>query len=139
MKENLKIFSYIDDLTNSYGEGTKIVEGLVRNPKDIIRTIEFYTNDEYLSGNKDQLGREKPFHNVCNFRVTVAKTATDVDVKDLKYEPDSLDDAVAAMLINHETYNYLKESNFSETLNDMGKTRPKYGGLLVKKTKYEGK
>jgi hypothetical protein len=139
MKENLKIFSYVDDLTNSYGEGTAIVEGLVRNPKDIIRTIEFYTNDEYLSGNKDQLGREKPFHNVCNFRVTVAKTATDVDVKDLKYEPDSLDDAVAAMLINHETYNYLKESNFSETLNDMGKTRPKYGGLLVKKTKYEGK
>ena len=139
MKENLKIFSYIDDLTNSYGEGTTIVEGLVRNPKDIIRTIEFYTNDEYLSGNKDQLGREKPFHNVCNFRVTVAKTATDVDVKDLKYEPDSLDDAVAAMLINHETYNYLKESNFSETLNDMGKTRPKDGGLLVKKTKYESK
>lgn len=139
MTKDYKIFSYMDDLEESYLEPVEIVEGLTRNPKEVIRTIEFYTNDKYLSGNKDELGREKPFYGIVNFRVTVAKTATDIDVKDIRYEPDSLDDAVPAMLLNHELYKYLKESNFSETLNDMGKTRPKYGGLLVKKNEYGDK
>ncbi len=138
MKDDYKIFTYLDDITAAYKEPTLIIEGLNRNPRDIIRTIEFYTNDKYLSGNLDKLGREKPFYNICNYRVTVAKTATDIDVKDIKYEPDSLDDAIPTMLINHELYKYLKESNFSETLNDMGKTRPKYGGLLVKKYEDDG-
>lgn len=137
MEQSYKILKYLDDLIESYKEPIQIIDGLSRNPKDIIRTIEFYSNDKYLSGNFDALGREKPFFNITNFRVTVAKTATDIDIKDIKYEPESLDDAIPAMLINHELFKVLKEMNFSETLNDMGKTRPKYGGLLIKKC-YEG-
>lgn len=133
MKQDYKIIKHLDDIISSYLEPIQLTDGLYRNPKEVIKTIEFYTNDKYLSGNTDSLGREKPFFQICNFRVTVAKTATDIDVKDIRYEPDSLDDSDAAMLINHELYKYLKESNFSETLNDMGKTRPKYGGLLIKK------
>ncbi len=139
MNKDPKILTYLDDIIDSYNEPAKIVDGLYRNPKEIIRTIEFYSNDKYLSGNTDELGREKAFYQIGNFRVTVAKTATDIDVKDIKYNADSLDDSVAAMLINHELYKYLKESNFSETLNDMGKARPKYGHLIVKKSYYDGK
>lgn len=139
MEKDYKILTHLDGIIDSYDEPIQLVDGLYRDPKDIIRTVEFYTNDKYLSGNQDALGREKPFYNICNYRVTVAKTATDIDVKDIKYEPDSLNDSIPAMLINHELYKYLKESNFSETLNDMGKTRPKYGGLLVKKYIEEGK
>lgn len=138
MKQDYKILKHIDDIIESYREPVEIAEGLQRNPKEIIRTIEFYTNDKYLSGNTDSLGREKPFFQICNFRVTVAKTATDIDLKDIKYEPDSTKDAIPAMIINHEIYKLLKEINFSETLNDMGKTRPKYGGLLIKKNEYNG-
>lgn len=137
--DNYKIYTYLNDLQESYKESTQRVDGLVRNPKDIIRTIEFYTSNQYISGNTDALGREKPFYNVCNYRVTVAKTATDLDVKDIKFEPDELKYSVQAMLFNHELYKYLKESNFSLTLNDMGVTRPKYGGVLVKKTEANGK
>ena len=134
-----KIFSYLDEITDSYKEPVTRITGLQRNPKDIIRTIEFYSNDQYLSGNKDSLGREKPFYNVGNYRVNTAKVATDVDIKDLRYEADSLNDVVPTMLINHELFKVLKEMNFSETLNDGGKTRPKYGGLLLKKSMTEGK
>jgi len=42
------------------------------------------------------------------------------------------------MMYNKELYKFLKDSNFSKTLNDMGKTRPKYGGLLVKKHEHDG-
>ena len=132
--ENTQITSYIENIIDSYSKPVQRVDGLVRNPKEIIKTIEFYTNSQFMSGNTDSLGREKPFYNICNFRVTTAKTATDLDVKDIKFEPDSLKFADEAMLINHELYKYLKEINFSKTLNDMGTTRPKYGGVLVKKT-----
>lgn len=128
-----KIKSYLDDIIESYNEPIQRIDGLTRNPKDIIRTVEFYSLDQFLSGDKDALGREKPFINHGNSRVRVAKTATDIDVKDIKYEPDTLEYSVEAMLINHELYKYLKESNFSLTLNEMGLTRPKYGGVLVKK------
>lgn len=133
---NEKILTYVDSIIDSYGETVQITEGLTFDHKATIRKIEFYTNNQYLSGNKDALGRDKPFYNVCNYRVTVAKTATDLDVKDIKFEPDSLKYSVETMLINRELFKYLKESNFSETLNDMGKTRPKYGGVLVKKCEY---
>lgn len=137
---NHKIFVFIDDIEESYGESVELVSGLYFNQKDTLRTIEFYSNNQYLSGNKDELGREKPFFNVCNFRVTVAKTNTDLDVKDIRFEPDEQKDSdvVAAMLYNHELYKWMKESCFSQTLNDMGFTRPKYGGLLVKKCMYDG-
>lgn len=132
-----KIFSYVDELAESYLETINLTDGLVFDQRDTLRTIEFYTNSQYLSGNTDQLGREKPFYNVINYRVTVAKIATDLDVKDIKFEPDTLDVATQSMILNHELYKYLKEINFSKTLNDMGLTRPKYGGLLVKWCKYE--
>ena len=137
--ETYKIFKYTDNLIDAYKESTERVSGLIRNPKDILRTIEFYTNSQYMSGNKDALGREKPFYNVCNYRVTVAKTATDLDVKDIRFEPDSLKFSTKTMLINKELYKYLKETNFSLTLNEIGITRPKYGGVLVKKNKVGGK
>lgn len=137
--ETYKIFKYTDNLIDAYKESTERVSGLIRNPKDIIRTVEFYTNSQYMSGNKDALGREKPFYNVCNYRVTVAKTATDLDVKDIRFEPDSLKFSTKTMLVNKELYKYLKETNFSLTLNEIGVTRPKYGGVLVKKNRVDGK
>lgn len=136
--QSYKIFTYYDNLQEGYKEPTERVSGLIRNPKDVITTVEFYTSSQYQSGSRDELGREKPFYNVCNYRVTTAKTATDLDVKDIKFEPDSLKFSVQAMLINKELYKWMKEKNFSKTLNEIGYVRPKYGGVLVKKNKVDG-
>jgi len=139
MIDNYKIFSYVDDLDESYGEPISRVLGLYRNPREIIRTIEFYSDNQFLSGNLDELGREKPFYNIGNYRVTVAKTATDLDVKDIRFEPDSLKFSVQSMIMNRALYEYLKTSNFSLFLNEMSYVRPKYGGVLAKKSKVDGK
>jgi hypothetical protein len=136
---NEKILSYVDDLSEAYLEPVQRLTGLIRNPKDIIRTVEFYTSSQYLSGKKDELGRDKPFFEINNFRVTTAKTGTDIDIKDITYTPDSLQYSMQCMVINKELYKLLKEMNFSETLNDMGFTRPKYGGVLIKKSEIDGK
>lgn len=134
-----KILDVFDDIVESYKEPVERVSGLTRDPKEIIRTVEFYSNDKYLNGQVDELNREKPFINQGNSRVRTAKTATDIDVKDIVYTPDSLEYATEAMLYNKEVYNWFKEANFSQTLNDMGLTRPKYGHLLVKKVYDENK
>lgn len=132
-----KILNKLDEIIEAYAEPIQIIDGLYFDQKETLKRIEFYANSKYLSGDKDELGREKPFYNICNYRVTVAKTATDLDVKDIRFEPESLKDSVATMLYNKELFKYLKESNFSQTLNEMGLTRPKYGGVIVKKSEDE--
>jgi len=130
-----KIVKYVDALIDSYSESVQITDGLTFDMKDTIRTVEFYSNSKYISGNMDELGKEKPFYNVGNFRVTVAKVATDLDVKDLRFEADSLKFSTQTMLINRELFEFLKEMNYSKSLNEQGYIRAKYGGVLVKKYK----
>jgi len=136
MATEYKICTHLGNITEAYLEPVQRLPGLTRNPKDIIRTIEFYTSSQYLSGNKDELNRDKPFYEISNYRVTTAKVATDIDVKDIKFEPESLKFSRQTMMINKELFKYLKECEFSKTLNDMGFARPKYGGVLVKKHEY---
>lgn len=132
-----KLFAYFTDLKESYKNPQVLANGLTRNPYDVIKRIIYYTNNAYLSGDKDLLGREKPFYNIVNYRATIAKTSTDLDVKDIRFEADSLKYSVQAMIFNHELYKQLKKMNFSKFLNDFGTIRPKFGGTLVKKYETE--
>lgn len=137
MNTEYKIIADLDNIVDAYSESVEVAPGLTHNLKETIRTIEFYDNSTYLSGNKDELGRDKPFFNIGSYRVTTAKVATDLDVKDLRFEADSLKYSVQAMLINKELFKFLKEINYSESLNEQGYTRAKYGGVIVKKVKDE--
>lgn len=101
---------------------------------------EFYANSKYTGayGNKDELGRDAPFYNIVNFRVTIAKVATDLDVKDIDITSDDPKHYVKAMLLRKEAYEWMKKNNFAQFLNRMGYTRAKYGGALVKKYEEKG-
>lgn len=151
-----KIFTEIGRLAGAYETvGVDILDRLPFYQYKTIRMCEFYSNSKYLrnrttdggnfngsvdGGNLDDLGREKPFYNIVNFRVTLAKTATDLDVKDVRIEGNEPKDWVKAMLLQHEAYQWMtdKDVNFSYFLNKAGLTRAKYGGVLVKKTETVG-
>jgi hypothetical protein len=137
MNTEYKIIADLDKIVDAYSESVEVASGLTHNLKETIRTIEFYDNSTYLSGNKDELGREKPFFNIGSYRVTTAKVGTDLDVKDLRFEADTLKYSTQAMIINRELFQFLKEINYSESLNEQGYTRAKYGGVIVKKVKDE--
>lgn len=135
-----KLFSKVNQLVESYEtDPIQIVNGLEYNQHKTLVKIEFYWNSKYINGQKDDLGRPKPFFNISKFRTNVATRATDLDVKDIRAESDNPKDRVKSMLFNHEIYNWMKETNFSSTLNLFGSTRAKYGGALLKKTKKDGK
>lgn len=145
-KNQYSIFKEIDELKNNYlTDRIQIIEGLYFSQYNVIKMAEFYSNSRYLKlgvngeYNLDGMGRDKPFYNIVNYRVMLAKTATDLDIKDIQITSDNPKHQVKSMLLNREAYEYMKESDFSLTLNKMGNTRPKYGGYLIKKTEVNGK
>lgn len=110
----------------------KLYDGLEYKQRDIIKTADFYTLSRYTSSQRDELGRDKPFFNVVNFRLTLAKTATEFDIKDFVATSDEPEAWLQTMLINREVYKWMKEARFSRFLNKYAYVRPKYGGVLYK-------
>lgn len=130
--------SEIDTIVGNYR--TRYVEltpGLTYSQYQTIRQVDFYYNSKYLTGNVDQLGREKPFMNINKAKHLVAVRATDLDVKDIQVTSDSPKSMVQAFILNHELYEWMKQTDFGEFLNDMGVARSKYGGVLAKKCYYQ--
>lgn len=119
-------------------QNIQIIEGLLFSQYKIIKMCEYYSNSKYLFGNKDELNRDKPFYNIVNFRVTIAKTATDLDIKDIQIGSDDPNHYVHSMLLQKEGYEWMKATDYGLALNERGQTRAKYGGVLVKKVMEEG-
>lgn len=143
---NYKIFTELEEIKGNYETGkSERVTGLTRSPFRIIKMVEYYTASKYMGsylGNQKQIGEghiDIPFNNIGNFRVALAKTATDLDIKNIQIQSDNPKQQVHSMLLNHECYEWMKESGYSAVLNKKGATRPKYGGYLQKKTMVDGK
>ncbi len=136
--KSYKIFGEVADIESSYkGTSLQKIEGLYRSQFKVIKMCEYYSDSKYLEANYGNTlgagGRPIPFYNVVNFRVALAKTATDIDIKDIQIVSDNPKHQVHSMILNREAYEWMKVGGFSKTLNIMGQTRPKYGGYLVKK------
>ena len=132
-----RLFSEIKELVGGYKtKKVEIIEGLEFNQYETIKKIEFYSNSMFMSGQKDQLGRDKPFNNINTFRVNVAYRATDLDLKDISIVADDIIDKASqmkALILSKEAYKWGKNAGISECLNDFGYVRPKYGTAVVKK------
>lgn len=130
-------------LINKIGDWEKstiqIADGLQFSQYQTLRRIEFYASSRYLQGqdNRDARGKIKPFYNVGNYRVNIATRATDIDTKDIQITADSPKFYPLSFILQKEVYNWMKETNFAQILNEMSHTRAKYGGVLLKKCEYE--
>jgi len=78
----------LDTVKTGYDKTIDLVSGLPFSQKDQIRTIEFYNNSKYLGGQKDELGRDKPFFQILNAICDVENTAKDLDTKDINITSD---------------------------------------------------
>lgn len=121
-----------------FNNEVEVVDGLTYSQPKTVKKIEYYWDSKYLNGQRDEIGRIKPFYNITKFRVNVATRATDLDIKDVRVYSDNPNDRVRSMLINKEFKNWAKKAGMSKLLNDFGKTRAKYGGALIKKTEKGG-
>jgi len=124
----------IQSIVSNYAQ-TEVerVEGNFFKPFELIKTIEYYTDSKYLGGSKDDLGRDKPFYNVGNYRLTTSYKATPFATKEIQLVPDGDENALRVSLLNHELHDWFKESNYDAKIDEMRWNRPKYGELIVKK------
>ena len=90
MNQDLPIFVELNRQTENYNNGyITLIDGLTFSQWNTLKKIEYYSNSKYLTGDKDELGRDKPFYNIVNYRTNVAVRATDIDVKDIKIISDN--------------------------------------------------
>lgn len=134
----LSIQQELEHIKTNYDKTIDLVDGLPFSQKKQIRTIEFYNNSKYLNGNKDELGREKPFFQILNAICDVENTAKDLDTKDIQITSDDANHYLESWLLSKDIYVWMKETNFAKTLNDMRDTHTRYGSLLVKKVVKDG-
>lgn len=129
----MQILKELEQVKVNYDKTIDLVTGLPFSQKKLIRTIEFYNNSKYLNGQKDELGRDKPFYNILNAICDVENTAKDLDTSDIQITSDDSNHYLQSFLLTKDLYVWMKESNFAKTLNDMRDIHTRYGSLLIKK------
>jgi len=134
----LKIQQELEQIKSNYDKTIDLVDGLAFSQKKQIRTIEFYNNSKYLNGQRDELGREKPFRQILNAICDVENTAKDLDTKDIQLTSDDANHYLESWLLSKDIYVWMKDVNFAKTLNDMRDMHTRYGSLLVKKVMTDG-
>src|SRR3990167_7213968 len=133
MKQTYSICTELQLINENYNTAINIVDGLTFRQKDLIRTIEYYSNSKYLNGQLDELGREKPFYNIINAMCDVENAAKDIDTKDITATSDDGQHYVESFLLTKDLYEWMKKVSFGKTLNNMRDIHTRYGSLLVKK------
>lgn len=138
-----KIFTELEEIESRYENVyQEKIDGLKRSQYQVIKMCEYYSDSRYLEANYgnrlNKTGRPVPFSNIVNYRVALAKTATDLDIQNFTITADDPKHQVHSMLLNREVFEWMKTTGFALTLNQMGLNRPKYGGYLLKKTEKDG-
>lgn len=132
------IHEIVREVKHNYeNEDIDTVEGLDFNMYDRIVENEFLTNARYMSGDEDDNGDLKPFHDIITRIIDNSRSAEEIDTKDLKLVSNDPDFYVRARLLNAYNQDWLQEKRMDQFLNEAIETRIKHGGLLVKVTETE--
>lgn len=104
--------------------------------RQIIRTIEFYSNSRYLLNQRDELGREKPFYNIVNTICDIEDAAKAFDTKDIQVTADD-QHYVQSFLLTKDIYQWMKRVRLELVINKSKQIHTRYGGVLAKKVEKE--
>lgn len=131
------IFDYIRSQRTEY-ETTHIplTEGDEYSQYEVLKQINYYWRNKYLEDAHDDIIGDYPFDNISKYRVLLEARATDFDTKHIEIEPEKPDRVtrVKSMLSTKAVREHMRDITFSAFINDLCITRPKYGGVLCKKT-----
>src|SRR3990167_744250 len=99
---------------------------------DVVERVNAYINSKHISGERDSLGREKPFFNIVTAASNVWYRATDLDRKDLRFIPTKASSVVLAFVANVLLQRWMDKAKFGIFLNQWGLTLAKYGSAIPK-------
>ena len=88
--------------------------------RERIDTTFAYLNSKHLSGDKDHMGREKPFKQIIIPVRNVIYRSTDIDRKNITIGADSNAQVIPALIASIYLQLWMKIQNFGQYLNDWG-------------------
>lgn len=129
------IYEKVRDAKHRYEyDSIDSVEGMDFNMHDRIVENEFLSNSRYQSGDYDENGDIKPFHDIITRILDNARSAEEVDTKDMVITSDDSDYYVRTDLLSAYNQDWMAAKNMDKFHNEAIETRGKHGGLLVKVT-----
>lgn len=105
--------------------------------EDIDKT-EAYINSRHISGEKDYMGRDKPFFNIVMAARNIWYRATDLDSKNIKVRAEGLKEVIPAFLATLKLQEWIKKIAFGKFLNDWGLTLATHGSAITKFVEKDG-
>ena len=118
---------------------TTISEYVTFSPKENIDKIEAYINSKHISGERDSLGREKPFFNIVTASSNVWYRATDIDRANIRVKATKSSAHTTALLADVKSKEWMRKAGFGIWLNDWGRVLARYGSAVSKFVEQDGK
>lgn len=133
--ESTNIFSQIRKEKSSFFDNyISIVPGYSFNQYQTIKRIHLYLSSKF-EGATTYLNREKLFFNVTVPACEVATKMLNVDTKDIRLLPQDSKTYFATYLLEKELRQWLKTSKLANVLNQIADLGPRYGSVVLEKTK----
>lgn len=111
---------------------TTTSEFVTQSMRDDINRTEAYLNSKHISGDKDYLGRDKPFFNIVTSARNIWYRATKIERKDIKIRATKESDEIEAFLATILFQQWMKKSKFGRFLSDWGLSLATHGSSIVK-------
>lgn len=90
-------------------------------------------------GDKDSMGRDKPFFNIVLAARNIWFRATDLDRKDIKIKASKASDTLIAFVATAILSDWMKRENFGQFLNDWGLNMAGFNETITKFVKQDGR
>jgi len=139
MAENT-IGSLIRELEDNY------VDQSVRSGKyvdfdmhETIEKIHAYLNSRHISGDTDDMGRDKPFFNIVTASTNIWYRATDIDRKNIRIKSTKKEDQLKAFIATIHLQEFMRREAFGSFLNAWGLNLARYGSSVLKFVKKGGR
>lgn len=110
------------------------VPGYAFNQYQTLKRIFLYLSNRYENGSY-YLGREKIFYNIVTPAVEVATKMLNIDTKDIRLIATDPESYFPTYLLEKELKQWLKTSEMGRILNEIAEEAPRYGSVLLEKTK----
>ena len=118
---------------------TNISEHVSFSVRDNINRIEAYLFSKHISGDKDSLGRDKPFFNIVTAASNIWYRATDIDRANIRIKATKQAQHTTALLADVKSKEWMRRAGIGVWLNDWGRTLARYGSAVSKFVEQDGK
>lgn len=121
------------------GGGTVMSKYVTSDLYEDISKIYAYLESKHISGEKDSMGRDKPFFNIVTATRNIWYRATDIDRKNINVRATKSGDVITSFVATVHLQNWMRKENFGAFLNDWGIELAAFNSVPVKFVEAKGK